>query len=285
MHPFANFWQYIARSIMLGVHVTVLFGVKRKLNPIIRSFVLADSVHFPIFTVVARILIPLFFSCLLHSGRTSSAKTPNTPCHDMQSDRKVCYKVKVSSHFHVPTLCVPGLVRMTASELTLFDHFIGYSRFTSRVTLGSAFIFFIVQQVKCCLCQAEHNTIFNFEIDTDTAIDILEGCFEVLPPDTDGTTLLLLQEMANILQLMKDGKVDIVVTVDDFKHYWRRAKERTSSSHSKLHFGHYKLAAFSDYLSEVHALKLSLISKTGSAPQRWARGLSVMLEKIAGWQW
>ena len=32
----------------------------------------------------------------------------------------------------------------------------------------------------------------------------------------------------------------------------------------------------------MHALKLSLVTKTGSAPERWARGLSVMLEKIAG---
>ena len=82
--------------------------------------------------------------------------------------------------------------------------------------------------------------------------------------------------------MMKDGEVDIMVTVDDFKHYWRRDKERTSSSYSKLHFGHYKLAAFLDYLLEVHVLKLSLISKTGLAPERWAQGLSVMLEKIAG---
>ena len=82
--------------------------------------------------------------------------------------------------------------------------------------------------------------------------------------------------------MIKDGEVDIVVMVDDFKHYWRRAKERTAWSYSKLHFRHYKLAAHLDYLSEVHALKLSLILKTGSAPERWARGLSVMLEKIAG---
>ena len=104
----------------------------------------------------------------------------------------------------------------------------------------------------------------------------------MLPSDTGGPTLLLLEEMANIWQLMKDGRVDIVVTVDDFQHYWRRAKERTSSSYSKLHFGHYKSAARWDYLLEVHALKLSLISKSGSAPERWARGLSVVLEKITG---
>ena len=88
--------------------------------------------------------------------------------------------------------------------------------------------------------------------------------------------------MSHIRKLMKDGEVDIVITEEDFRHYWRRARERTASSFSKLHFGHYKAAAYSQYMSEVHALKLSLIAQTGSAPERWARGLSVMLEKIAG---
>ena len=104
----------------------------------------------------------------------------------------------------------------------------------------------------------------------------------MLPPDTDESTLLLFKEMANIWQMMKDDEVDIVVTVDDFKHYWRRAKERTALSYSKLRFGYYKSAVYSNYLLEVHALKLFLISKTGSAPEHWARGLSVMLEMIAG---
>ena len=35
-------------------------------------------------------------------------------------------------------------------------------------------------------------------------------------------------------------------------------------------------------LSEVHATKLSLIARTRLTPERWARGLSVMLEKVAG---
>ena len=48
-----------------------------------------------------------------------------------------------------------------------------------------------------------------------------------------------------------------------------------------LHFGHYKAIAHSDILSKGHALKLTLISKTGSAPDIWARGLSIMLENIA----
>ena len=92
----------------------------------------------------------------------------------------------------------------------------------------------------------------------------------------------MFKEMSHIWKLMKDGEVDIVITEEDSRHYWRKARERTASSFSRLHFGHYKAAAHSKYLSEVHALKLSLIAQTGSAPERWARGLSVMLEKIAG---
>ena len=88
------------------------------------------------------------------------------------------------------------------------------------------------------ICQGSLVQLLGYKIDIDIAIAILEGCFEVLPPHTDGTTLLLLEEMANIWQMMKNGEVDIVVTVHDFKHYWRRAKERTSLSYFKLHFGH-----------------------------------------------
>ena len=62
--------------------------------------------------------------------------------------------------------------------------------------------------------------------------------------------------------MMKDGEVDIVITEEDFRHYWRRAREQTASSFSRLYFGHYKAAAYSKYLSEVHALKLSLIAQT-----------------------
>ena len=81
---------------------------------------------------------------------------------------------------------------------------------------------------------------------------------------------------------MGEGEVDIVVSIEDFQHYWKRAEEKTAASFSGVHFGHYKAIAHSDILSKVHALKLTLISKTGSAPNGWARGLSVMLEKIAG---
>ena len=101
--------------------------------------------------------------------------------------------------------------------------------------------------------------MLGYEIDTDTAIDILEDRWNA-PEGTDQSTLTLFKEMSHIWKLMKDGEVDIVITEEDFRHYWRRARERTASSFSRLHFGHYKAAAYSEYLSDVHSLKLSLIA-------------------------
>ena len=69
------------------------------------------------------------------------------------------------------------------------------------------------------ICQGALFRLLGYKIDTDTAIAILEGRFEVLPLDTDEPTLLLFEGMTNIWQMMKDSEVDIVVTVDDFKLY------------------------------------------------------------------
>ena len=69
---------------------------------------------------------------------------------------------------------------------------------------------------------------------------------------------------------MGAGEVNIVVSVKDSQHYWKRANKKTALSFSGLHIGHYKSVAHSDILSKVHALKLTLISKTGSSLDRWA---------------
>ena len=49
-----------------------------------------------------------------------------------------------------------------------------------------------------------------------------------------------------------------------------------------MHYGHYKAAAHSEKLSSFLAQKITLISRTGTPPDRWSYGLTVMLEKIAG---
>ena len=51
---------------------------------------------------------------------------------------------------------------------------------------------------------------------------------------------------------------------------------------SGLHFGHWKAAAESNFLSKLHTLFTDIIVSTGYSPVQWQQGLSVMLEKREG---
>ena len=79
---------------------------------------------------------------------------------------------------------------------------------------------------------------------------------------------------------MGDCEVNIVISKEDFQYYWKRAKERTASSFLALYFGYYKLSAYTNFLPKVHVLKLLLITRTGSTPDRWARFFPLMLKQI-----
>jgi hypothetical protein len=59
-----------------------------------------------------------------------------------------------------------------------------------------------------------------------------------------------------------------------------KVKEDTSLSPSRLHFGHYIAGADCNYISQFHALRVSLALKKGIALEPWANGLSVMLEMM-----
>jgi hypothetical protein len=82
---------------------------------------------------------------------------------------------------------------------------------------------------------------------------------------------------------MTPGDVVEMVTAKDFQDSWKRAREKTSSSQSNLHFGLYMASSKSDKLSLLHAAKLSLASKLGiPSLERWSNGITVLLEKTFG---
>jgi hypothetical protein len=120
-----------------------------------------------------------------------------------------------------------------------------------------------------------------FLADTDVAREILAGTF-VPPSDTPDSLLLVLEEIARIAREIGEGAVRLTLTAEEFKRCWQPVDERTSSSKSKLHMGHYKAAARIDRLATFFARKLTFIARSGWAPSRWGNGLTVLLEKIAG---
>ena len=98
--------------------------------------------------------------------------------------------------------------------------------------------------------------------DTTCAQQILNGTY-VSPPDTDTATKFLLEEAGITYRKMPHKEMATYVTTEDFRDYWQTANERTSSSYSGLHFGHYKAASFDNVLLAMHAAKLSACTKKG----------------------
>ena len=98
--------------------------------------------------------------------------------------------------------------------------------------------------------------------------------------DDDTREMLRCFEMT--AEIRADGQISLHISRKDFQDYWKAMNERTSSSFSELHFGHYKTGARSDYISDVHAALSQLACTTGYLFERWQQGLTVMLEKKVG---
>jgi hypothetical protein len=109
----------------------------------------------------------------------------------------------------------------------------------------------------------------------------LDGSY-IYPEEFDQATKELCIECTLICKIIPENSVKIKMTKDNFILHWKKAKEETSSSYSGLHFGHYKAGIALACISHFHALKATLIMHHGIVLERWAQGLSVMLQKLYG---
>jgi hypothetical protein len=124
-------------------------------------------------------------------------------------------------------------------------------------------------------------TRLGFLSNTDFANRLLAGDLHI-PWDVDNVTATILEEIIRLFGLLREGHCEIDLTADQFRYYWRRFKERTSSLISGIHAGHYKSATYSVLVTNFLAWKITLIACGGCPPDRWGHGLQVMLEKVAG---
>jgi hypothetical protein len=84
--------------------------------------------------------------------------------------------------------------------------------------------------------------------DEALACSIIMGTYKI-PYDMDPATRLILEEIGKLgIKLVNGEGNEIIITPEDFKHFWRKVNEFTSSSMSGIHYGHYK-AAIQDVLS------------------------------------
>lgn len=133
------------------------------------------------------------------------------------------------------------------------------------------------------ICSGRLRGVFGYNADTTAGEEILEGTYWY-DPDFDPDTRAIGEELAHIRSIIPENSVCDIVRRDDWGKFWRRAREETSSSESGLHFSHYKAGADSPLISHYHSVKASVALKSGHGLERWSRGMSVMLEKVAGCQ-
>jgi hypothetical protein len=106
-----------------------------------------------------------------------------------------------------------------------------------------------------------------FLSDTDFANSLLAGDIHI-PWDVDDVTATILNEVIWLFDLLREGHGKIDLTADQFRYYWRGFKERTSSSISGIHTGHYKSGTHSEVITNFLARKITLIARGGCPPDR-----------------
>jgi len=91
----------------------------------------------------------------------------------------------------------------------------------------------------------------------------------------------LLRELSqNLLPKMRNEITD--VTVAKYQSFYKKVPEKTSSSPSGLHMGHWKAAALDNNISSVLVAIISIAVANSYPLQRWRRVTGVLLEKKEG---
>ena len=81
---------------------------------------------------------------------------------------------------------------------------------------------------------------------------------------------------------VQDRMVDNMITLQDYTKYWKGCTEKTSSSVSDLHFGHFKAAESSNKVAELHTILTQMEFQSGTPLTWWCKGLRVILQNIPG---
>jgi hypothetical protein len=118
--------------------------------------------------------------------------------------------------------------------------------------------------------------------DKALARSIIEGKY-VIPADMDPASRMILEEIGRLGSKILNGEGgEIIIMPTEFRGFWKRVKEFTSSLMSGVHYGHYKAAIQDDMSTEILAQQLTVVARSSIPPESWSIGLQVMLEKIAG---
>jgi len=111
---------------------------------------------------------------------------------------------------------------------------------------------------------------------------ILDGTYQ--PPDDSKPEIKeLFQHLVAPTNIdTPTDTLQIELTTEQFRKAVKIRRERTSSSPSGRHIGHYKAALLSERLTNFHTNMINFARKHNCPPERWMVYLQLRLEKLAG---
>ncbi len=98
-----------------------------------------------------------------------------------------------------------------------------------------------------------------FLSDTKFANNLLSGNVDILD-DVADVTAMILREICRLFQTLQSNQREITLGEEQFRYYFRKFKEKTSSSKALVHVGHYILDMFSDVVTTFLSRKIALIA-------------------------
>jgi hypothetical protein len=101
-----------------------------------------------------------------------------------------------------------------------------------------------------------------FLSDTEFANNLLSGNVDI-PDDVDNVTAMILREICHLFQTLQSNQREITLDEEQFRYYFRKFKEKTSSSMALVHAGHYISATFLDVVTTFLSRKIALIARRG----------------------
>ena len=116
------------------------------------------------------------------------------------------------------------------------------------------------------------------------ATDLLSGS---IPPSWHGNDALLREFLTSFIvpdHIKNIPKIPTSLTPQDIHKGFSQWKERTSTSPSGRHLGHYKSIILNDTLLSCLTKFLQLIIEKGHILTRWCNAVNIMTEKIKGIQ-
>ena len=137
-----------------------------------------------------------------------------------------------------------------------------------------------LQAIQTPFLQEPLLSFIGYRAELPGANDILNGCF-VIPSGTDKYACELIREMEMPDRIRRAGPINVTVTPDNHRTFWRHQSATVSCDPSHLSFAHYKNGSYDPEICRIDAFLREAPMQLGFSPPSWQRITDVEILKKA----